>query len=96
MSLESLGKSIKVITALSIGLRIGGPQKEVPETFFRIERTPADLNLFVISIDVCAHLLLWVSFLELKKSIVVLLVRASIVALNTGSCMMMVSGEARG
>ena len=85
-----------LIRLLSIGLRVGGPQIGIPEMCFTIERTPVVLNLLVMSIEIWDHLLALLSFRYLKKSVIPLFVRASLVDLNVNSSMIRVSGDARG
>jgi hypothetical protein len=83
-----------LMVLLSIGLRVGGPQIGIPEICFTIERTPVVLNLLVMSMDIWDHLLVLLSFLFLKKSVIPLFVRASLVDLKVKSSMTSVSGDA--
>lgn len=83
-----------LMTLLSIGLRVGGPQIGIPEMCLTIERAPVVLNLLVMSIEIWDHLLVLLSFLFLKKSMIPLLVRASLVDLKVNSSMTRVSGDA--
>ena len=85
-----------LMVLLSIGLRVGGPHIGIPEICLTIERTPVVLNLLVMSMDIWDHLLALLSFRYLKKSVIPLFVRASLVDLNVNSSMIRVSGDARG